>query len=362
MKNCILTPTYEGHFKYIKEYLSSFYKYVVDFQDITICFTLSSNYEKEAFNRIISPYIDILNIEVYIFDEIIKSFGIEEDTEVLLKKYGHTSYQMLKKMYSMLYIPAERFFVLDSEAVWIKPTKMLDLFDSFYSNPFVIVSDFETRRITDDCLKDHFDTTNYILGYSMKKMPFEHFVWFYTKDIIRAVTEKYGSPYDMMIKVYDWEMATKGKSVGLMETMLLLNYIYENASSLGYTIIDVETELNKYLGDRKFESYIKEFFKTTKGCQLGLLEFPCDRLNKDNLEGLSSLFNSNHIFITRCDVVSLMNLQKIKIFFHKGNICILAVGQDHIFLPNIGKTEVISRLYNGTKNHLKLIIKQILGV
>lgn len=357
MKNCILTPTYEGHFKYIKEYLSSYNKYVNDPKSATLCFVLSSKDELEEFNNIIESYRSLLDIDIYIFDEILKFFDLDIETDEVLRKYGHTSYQMMKKFYSMLYINADRFLVLDSEAVWIKEMSIESAFDNFFDNPFIVVSNFETRRLVSSFLTDHFDATNYILGYEMKKMPFEHFIWFYKKEIIQNIIDKYGTPYDMMIRVYEWEMKTKNHSVGLMETMLCLNYIYENSSKLGYRIIQAEDELIKYLGKKNSEKYIKEFFLTTGGGQLGLLEFPCDRLNCSNIEGLSKLFVNNNIYITRCDYVTLFNKAKIEWFLRHANISILAVGQDHIFLPNISESEIRKIIMKTTINRLKARIK-----
>lgn len=360
MKNCILTPTYEGHFEYIKNYLSSFKKYVVDTKKMPICFILSSDNEKAEFNKIIKPYRNDIEIKVYVFDKIVKKFGLDINTDKVLKKYGHTSYQMLKKFYSMLYIDAETFLVLDSEAAWIKPVNMNDKFKEFYKNPYIIVSDFSSRLETSQFLKDHFAATNHVLGYDMKKMPFEHFMWFYKKDLIENIIQKYGKPYDLMLDVYRWEMKNKGYSVGLMETMLCLNYIYENAAVLGYRIIQAEDELQKYFGKKGTELYIKEFFSKTGGEQLGLLEFPCDRLTKMNICKLAEIFKNNNIWITRCDMVNIWNRKLIEDFIKEGMITLLAVGQEHIFLPDITMKEKNSIVFRASYIRIKILIKRFL--
>ena len=41
MTYAILTPTYKPHFQYVKKYLESFDKFVVDKKDIPIYFTIS---------------------------------------------------------------------------------------------------------------------------------------------------------------------------------------------------------------------------------------------------------------------------------------------------------------------------------
>lgn len=337
MKNCILTPTYKGHFKFIVNYLKSFDKYVSDGKDMPICFILSTERETSEFDKIIAPYKGRLDIKVYVFDEIVKNFGLEINTEGLLEKYGHTSYQMLKKLYGMLYVPAESFFILDSEAVWIRPTNMNEKFEEFYKAPYIIVSDFSNRIVSSDSLNDHFAATNYILGHEMEKMPFEHFMWFYKKTVVKQIIQKYGQPYEMMLAVHKWEMEEKGHSVGLMETMLCLNYIYENAKELGYRVLQAEEELCKYLGEREALHYINHFFTSSQGEHLGILEFPCDMLLRTNVHNLADLFRNNKIWITRCDMVTRWNKRMIETFLKESGISLLAVGQDHIFLPDISK-------------------------
>lgn len=174
----------------------------------------------------------------------------------------------------------------------------------------------------------------------MKKMPFEHFMWFYKKTMIEEIIEKYGKPYEMMLKVYEWEMKTKGHSVGLMETMLCLNYLYENAENLGYQIIYAEDELMKYLGKEEGKRYINRFFESSDGGHLGILEFPCDMVSMKNRLQMARLFKENRIWITRCDAVTFWNKKYIEEFILNADIALLAVGQEHIYLPELSRNAV----------------------
>lgn len=358
MKNCILTPTYEGHFKYIGKYLDSYKKYCGDSNETFIAFVLSNSTERDQFEAEFASYIREMPIETYDVEEFFKLHGVTETSDSILKKYRHTSYQMLKKFYSMLSINADRFLVLDSEAAWISEMNMDMAFDEFFRNPYIVVSNFETRTMQSTFLNDHFDATNFILGYPMKKMPFEHFIWFYNKSLIEDIIATYGQPYDMMIRVYNWEMETKKHSVGLMETMLCLNYIYENASNLCYKVLQAEDELLKYLGKNEMHKYVDEFFTTTDGGQLGILEFPCDRLRRNNVKKLAQLFLDNHIYITRCDSVTIFNKKYIDYFLQKASIKILAVGQEHIYLPDMKDENVKKIILFTTAKDVKIRIKK----
>ena len=87
MKNCILTPTYEGHFKYIKEYLESYKKYCGESKNTIITFVLSDKVEKTQFEERFAEYISTMPIEIYDVEAIFKEYGVNETSKDLLKKY-----------------------------------------------------------------------------------------------------------------------------------------------------------------------------------------------------------------------------------------------------------------------------------
>lgn len=74
-KKCILTPTFSGHFQFIKKYLKSFDMYVED-KDFPIFFIISKE-DLNGFEKIISPY-NHLNITTLVFDDLLKANGIEK--------------------------------------------------------------------------------------------------------------------------------------------------------------------------------------------------------------------------------------------------------------------------------------------
>lgn len=365
MKNCILTPTYSGHFSFIEHYLKSFELNAEYDNDCMIAFVLSDPSEADAFKSHFGKYIEKMPIAVFDIESIMSRYDVANKSEELLKRYGHTSYQMFKKIYSMLYIDAERFFVLDSEAAWISAINISNMFDDFFSDPFIVVSDFSSREKTSDFLKDHFDATNCILGYEMEKMPFEHFMWFYTKKTIENFVDQYGQPIEMAEKVFKWEMETKGHSVGLMETMLLLNYLYEGHGNIKYRTVSAEEELAKYLGNDNAIEYRHRFFTYGNGGWLGMLEFPCELLTKDNVDQLARLYRENNIFITRCDHTTKNEYDIQKKFLGQSQIKILAVSQDHAFLPDMddkAKRELISKFSSAQiKQRFKNTIKRFIG-
>ena len=102
MKNCILTPTFSGHFQFIKKYLKSFNRFVSDKENCIIYFIINKS-ENNELSKIISDFSN-LDIKILFFEDILKKFNIEISPEELLQKYGKYSFQSLKKFYGMLYL------------------------------------------------------------------------------------------------------------------------------------------------------------------------------------------------------------------------------------------------------------------
>ena len=70
MRDCIVTPTFKGHFNFIKKYLESFDKFVEDKSSVRVCFIIDKE-EFSEFKVIIEPYKDTCNIEVLFFDDVL---------------------------------------------------------------------------------------------------------------------------------------------------------------------------------------------------------------------------------------------------------------------------------------------------
>ena len=350
MKNCILTPTYEGHFKYIKEYLESYKKYCGESKNTIITFVLSDKVEKTQFEERFAEYISTMPIEIYDVEAIFKEYGVNETSKDLLKKYGHTSYQTLKKVYSMLYINAERFLVLDSESSWIANTNMDKEFDDFFESPYLIVSKSSSRTITDSFLSQHFAIADYLFGRRLEVMPFEHFMWYYTKEIISKMCADQGFPMKVVERIYDWEIKNFTKPVGLMEVMWIQTYIYDNAKIFSYTIKYTEDMLNSYV--KNSERFIQNFFEYNRGGNIGILEFPCMMLNKKNADSLIKLYREQHINIIRCDETTIFNRKLEEDFLRDAKIKILAVSQEHGFLTTESKNAKRKKMFVQSRKFL----------
>lgn len=97
--------------------------YVEDPEEVGMAFVVSRD-DAEEFDRLLKPYKGRICTRVLIFEALLESFGIQETADEILSKYGKFAFQTLKKLYAMLALDGERFLVLDSESMWIRPTRM----------------------------------------------------------------------------------------------------------------------------------------------------------------------------------------------------------------------------------------------
>ncbi len=326
-KYYIITPTYRGHFEYIKKYLKSFNEYVQDKADIQIVFTISAT-EFFEFNDIIYPYSKDANIRVVMFEDILRHFRINATADQLLERYGRFSFQTLKKLYTILYVNAEKSLVLDSESMWVRPTKMTDEFETFFKNPFVsysVMRQDQRNEFVNEVIKN----TNLALGIKDNGNWFlENFVWFYDIHILKDLFQECGTPIHIVEKIYQ---ITKNKveQPGVFEIMLYHGFIFNNASKYHYRIIDINKQLDEYLGYEGKIQYLRRFYAHYRGAN-GIVEQAMSLLTASNIDGLAQMFSEDNFSIIRCEN-SDANYEIQKRFVEKLNPCILAASQNHRF-------------------------------
>ena len=359
MKNCIITPTFSGHFPFIPDYLKSFSKLAMDKNNFEICFTISKS-EAKDFDKIVAPFKD-LNIHVLFFEDILEKFGVSSIPDKLLLKYGKFSFQTLKKFYTMLYMgPDYRFLVLDSESILLKKCNINSMFDDFFAHPFISYSDMNKRLKTAKFMGEIKTNTAFILqSEKVEKLWFlENFVWFYDYKILNDMFTKYGSPFDLINKVY--KDAFGKRNVGVFEIDLYQCFVYLNRKKYKYDVFDVDAMLEKAT---KADLYRKELVKRWGG-NCGILERATSILNAENIKGLAKQFKENHFNIIRVNETSLHNYKYQKAFLKVVDPYILAASQDHMF----GVKDVFKRrLYQVAKNsgweklvsHATLFIKPV---
>lgn len=359
-KYAILTPTYVKHFVFIKSYLSSFRKYVVDKENIKLYFVVSRS-EREDFEQEIASY-KTLNITVLIFEDILTRFGVYAPPEELLNKYGRFTFQTLKKYYGLLFIPEERSLVLDSESMWINKTKMSKLFEDFFSRPRVLGSSLDNRPHSSPFFWQFIENTDFLLEEKCPYWFIENYMWFYEKRILQDLIDRYGTPIQLaekLLLLHNKFTEHIDAYRGIFEITLYQNFLYFNREKYHYEFVDMETVARKYLSQGLLDQYVKEFLREKKGC-CGVFEHVCLFLTKSNIDGLARMFNELKISIMRCDSSNEKNLKLQEKFFNVVQPSILASSQNHVFGTN--RMIIIREEKKKVKKHLRRFVEPLTRV
>ena len=308
MKYAIITPTFKPHFKYIDKYLESFNKFVLDKEQIDIIFTISED-ENKSFQKILKKYPNI-NYKVVFFEDLLQKYMIPYSPDELLAKYKKFNFQTLKKFYTMLDSDADYFLVLDSESMWIKDTKMVELFDDFFNSPFITSSAISKYKLIDNFKRSVIDNINYVLNVECYRWFLENFVWFYDRKILNDLFNQYGSPICIVDKIYNLNNLQKLEP-GIFEIELYQEFIYLNNKKYNYSLRDVNLILEDSLSVEEMNLYQQRYYTLYHG-GCGLLEQAMMFLTNTNYKNLANAFRENNFNIIRCDYTNLDNygLQK----------------------------------------------------
>lgn len=330
-RNTIITPTYKNHFQFIPRYLESFDKFVEDKKNISIYFIISK-IEKNFFQKIIKPYNQNLNIIVLFIEDLFAENNINLTPKEYLKKYGRFTFQTAKKFYSMLHINAEKFLVLDSESMWVKPTNMTQMFEKYFKSPFLITSKIENHYRSAKSFNQMLNNVIYLTGCE-NKWYIEHFMWFYDKQILVDMFAKIGNLNELINKIAEnnknLDIITDIK-YGIFEIVLYYAYLNLYKEKYGYKEINIDEQLKKYLTNELFQNYKKKFYTSYEGT-CGIIEHCLMLLDEQNYKPLASMFKDLGLNIIRCDKTDFDNIELQEKFLDIVQPNILAASQEHAF-------------------------------
>lgn len=350
LQYCIITPTYRGHFQFIPKYLDSYCRFVRDAREMPVVFTVSRE-EIEDFQALIAPYTDRANISVLAFDDILASFGVTESCGELLAGYGRFSFQSMKKFYTMLYVKAEKYLILDCESAWVRKCVMGEEFERYFAAPFVAGSLLATRERMKKVLKYELEYVDALLGNACDRWTIETFMWYVERSILEDMCRSVGSPYECARKVREIEKNLNRKPGGYMEALLYQDWLYLNRERYGYRLIDVDEELRRCLPGELCQRYRDRFMDKYSGGS-GYLERPTECLDRETLPGLVRIYLDNDIRIARFQKTETLECYRIqREFFRQVQPCILACSQNNGILDR----RLLQRLYLGK-------VRQWLGV
>lgn len=328
MKYAIITPTFKDHFKYIKLYLKSFERYVEDYKNCTLYFTINKD-ENNKLNKIITPYKSY-NIQILFFEDILRKFNIKETPDELLKKYGKFSFQSLKKFYTMLYLGAEyHFLILDSESMWISKTNIQKLFSDFFHAPYISSTELNSHHPNlSPFTQGVINNVNFLLKTEINRWFLENFVWFYEYKILNDLFTSLGSPIELAEQIRV-NAPHQAYDAGIFEIELYQAYLYLNYKKYNYKHYDLSKKI-KNIPANIINPYLHQHQSNFHG-NTGILEHTMMLLTKKNIIPFANLFKELNFNIIRCDKTDIKNYKLQKQFLNIVRPNILAASQDHLF-------------------------------
>lgn len=283
MKRIVITPTFRPHFPFNREFLQSYEQNVADARDIAVHFVVAR--DEIADLRAMLKEFPALDLHVHAFEDLLRLSGHEEESQALLHELGKFTFQSLKKLYALKALPYDQAMVLDSEALVLKPTRLGDVFDEYFADPYVLYSDLSHRGefwfggLSDAATRN---------AGKLLRMPYpnvyymEYYGWFYEKSIVQGLFAAF--PEDLLPAIRTRLRLDKR----VFENVLYYSFLRAGPDAQRYRFVSVNEMLREYLGDEGYAEYMREFQGSWE--QVGIFEHVSKALTDRNLPALTRLF------------------------------------------------------------------------
>lgn len=263
--NCILIPTYINHFKHVEKALKSINLFSKETIDIYIVVT--SNEESKLkiteYNNIKTHILTLKDIISYLFTDIDEEF---------INRYEKFTFQSLKKLFSVYYvikkINYKYVYVLDSEALFIRPFSLSEIIDEYTKNKRVFYNskqghDRTQTKIAEKIFSNQIKPPGWLL---------ENYLWIYEDIIVNDFLNDLFN--NITLSTFENEMFIE---------IIYYYYIFINKDKYNYTFVDSYESIKPYLGDESTLNIINS--------SVYLLEDIRYNINDKNINSITSFFN-----------------------------------------------------------------------
>jgi len=281
MIRIFIIPTWIGHFDKNLNFLQTCQKYSIK---IPIKFVVSNwEEELELQSRIgLSGLGSTLDIQIISIDRVIQKFKPEitigeiENIKTSINRFPYIwnpkhPYQGIKKIYALRYFEYDQAMLLDSECAFIKETDMEELFDEYFTSPYVF---FTPHNQLHPNLRIFTNAAQKCLRWSdLSKAKdnwfFENLYWMVDKKIVVDMFETIEK--EVGTDLYTEYTTNAGE---IFEIITYYTYIYINNVKYRYNFLDFFEIIQRYLGDKYTE------YTLPKSQRLGgFLEFMLENID-----------------------------------------------------------------------------------
>ena len=238
----IVTPSFEKHIVQFGHLVESIAEHCLDLDAVHLI-AVVERVNQDAFASLLARYPRISS-EIVLTEQVLEDFAIDATPGQFLRRVGKFTFQTIKKFGALLRAPSDWSLVLDSEGLFHKPFRALDLLRDYAERKYV----FYTRT------KPRTDLWRQSTGYDVTKNAgsalamdsgdrwyMEYFHWFYETEKVRDLIRN-------RLWASFYELLRNPKSGPIDHFECILYYLYiERYHADEYQLIDLKAEIDALL-------------------------------------------------------------------------------------------------------------------
>lgn len=238
----IVTPSFEKHAVQFGRMVDSLAEHCGDLHALHLVAVVEKQNET-LFAEILARHPGISS-EILLTEDVLVEFGVEESPSRFLRRAGKFTFQTLKKFGGLLRAPTAWSLVLDSEGLFHKPFRALELLRDYAELRYVFYT--RTNPRTDLWLRStgHEVTRNAAEALGVPagdRWYMEYFHWFYETAKVRdLVRNRLGQTF------YDLIRNPKARGADHFECILYYLYIEKHHAD-EYRLVDLKQEIDALL-------------------------------------------------------------------------------------------------------------------
>ncbi|AFC87154.1 hypothetical protein [Frateuria aurantia] len=250
-KVSIVTPSFEKHAVQYGTMIETLKKYCLDFDNLSLI-TVVEKKNVKIFSSILDA-AEVRDYKIVLTEDVLAHFGIKESPAKFLRRVGKFTFQTVKKMGGLLAVQSEWSLVLDSEGLFRKDFRMMDLVNDYAKLKYVFYTETKPRgwlweRSTGFQVNKNVGETLQV--DASKRWYMEYFHWFYETEKARDLIESNLGPLFLdYIKTPNdrtWNSHSSLPDLDFFENVLYYNYI-EKYYSDEYDIVDFKSAIDELL-------------------------------------------------------------------------------------------------------------------
>lgn len=237
----IVTPTFEKHYHQFAAMVGSLVAQCTDLDAVELTVIVESH-NVAMFSDLLDGFAG-LTWRIKTTEEVFADFGITEPPGAFLQRIGKFTFQTLKKLGALRRVSTAWSLVLDSESLFHKPFRALDLLADYAARKYVFYTSTAARGRLWHASVGYQVTVN--AGRALAQQAgdrwyMEYFHWFYETTKVEAMIARLGRLF------FEGLADPQGGAIDYFENILYYLYL-ERYHADEYDFVDLKVALDRFL-------------------------------------------------------------------------------------------------------------------